>query len=74
MKFINLIFLSVLMLNGCQKQDVEWSSFGNDLTNQRYSRLDQINTENIKFIYEYPLSAIGFIDTLDDLYPNTCKK
>lgn len=25
--------------------------------------------ENIKLIYEYPLSAIGFIETLDDLYP-----
>lgn len=24
---------------------------------------------NIKFIYEYPLSAVGFIETLDDLYP-----
>ena len=24
---------------------------------------------NVKLIYEYPLSAIGFIETLDDLYP-----
>ena len=47
MKFINLIFLSGLLLTGCQKQDVEWSSFGNDLTNQRYSRLNQINKKNI---------------------------
>ena len=62
MKFINLIFLSVLMLNGCQKQDVEWSSFGNDLTNQRYSRLDQINTENIKFINRKKLKVFKFIN------------
>ena len=62
MKFINLIFLSVLMLNGCQKQDVEWSSFGNDLTNQRYSRLDQINTENIgqlKLAWQYRTGIRG---------------
>ena len=32
---------------------------------------EQALLENIKIIYEYPLSAIGFIDTLDDLYPKT---
>jgi len=47
MKFINLILLSLLLLNGCQNQDVEWTSFGNDLSNQRYSKLEQINKENV---------------------------
>lgn len=29
---------------------------------------------NIKYIYEYPLSAIGLIDTLDELYPNNIRQ
>lgn len=28
----------------------------------------------VKIVYEYPLSAIGFIDTLDELYPTNHSK
>ena len=45
--FFLLIFI-LLILTSCSKQNEDWNSYGKDLTNQRYSKLKQINTENIQ--------------------------
>ena len=47
MKNILAIFLSLFFLSACQKQNEDWSSYGKDLTNQRFSKSDQINTKNV---------------------------
>jgi len=43
---ITLYLLS--FLSGCQKVNEDWSSYGKNLENQRYSKLRQINEENVK--------------------------
>tara|TARA_B110000503_G_scaffold4734_1_gene6263 strand:- start:1609 stop:3354 length:1746 start_codon:yes stop_codon:yes gene_type:complete len=43
-----VLFFLLFCLVGCQQSDSDWSSYGQDLTNQRYSRLDQINNTNVK--------------------------
>ena len=48
MKNILVIFLSLFLFSACQNQNEDWSSYGKDLTNQRFSKLDQINTKNVK--------------------------
>jgi len=45
MKYIFFIFL--FLLYACTPNNKDWSSYGNDLFNQRFSDLDQINTTNI---------------------------
>ena len=47
MKKILVIFLSLFFFSACQNQNEDWGSYGKDLTNQRFSRLDQINTKNV---------------------------
>ena len=45
----SLITLSLLtLLSGCQKSDEDWSTYGKNLENQRYSKLSQINEKNVK--------------------------
>jgi len=45
----SLITLCLLsFLSGCQKVNEDWSSYGKNLENQRYSKLRQINEENVK--------------------------
>ena len=48
MKSLLIIFLSLFLLTACQEQNDDWSSYGKDLTNQRFSKLDQINIKNVK--------------------------
>jgi len=48
MKSLLVIFLSLFLLAACQNQNDDWSSYGKDLTNQRFSKLDQINIKNVK--------------------------
>ena len=48
MKILLIIFLSLFLLTACQEQNDDWSSYGKDLTNQRFSKLDQINIKNVK--------------------------
>ena len=45
----NLIYflLIISFLNGCKQKNEGWESYGKDLSNQRYSRLDQINIKNV---------------------------
>lgn len=61
MRIINL-FIFFAFFSGCQNQDIEWTSFGNDLTNQRYARLDQINIDNVgqlKLAWQYRTGIRG---------------
>ena len=45
----SLITLFLLtLLSGCQKSNEDWSTYGKNLENQRYSKLSQINEENVK--------------------------
>jgi len=56
MKLFFVFLFSTFLFIGCQQQNVDWSSYGNDLTNQRFSRLDQINTTNVdqlKLAWQY---------------------
>ena len=56
MKNILFLFFTLFLLSGCQNQDQDWSSYGKDLTNQRFSKLDQINTKNVnnlKLAWQY---------------------
>ncbi|MDA0670927.1 MAG: PQQ-binding-like beta-propeller repeat protein, partial [Proteobacteria bacterium] len=46
MQFIT--FLLCLLIASCSNQNQDWLSYGNDLFNQRFSDLDQINTANIE--------------------------
>ena len=46
MQFIT--FLLCLLMASCSNQNQDWLSYGNDLFNQRFSDLDQINTANIE--------------------------
>ena len=49
MKNLLVILLSLFFLSSCQNQNEDWNSYGKDLTNQRFSKLDQINIENVKW-------------------------
>ena len=53
----SLIFLYLLIfLSGCQERNVDWLSYGNNLENQRYSKLSQINEKNVnnlKLAWQY---------------------
>ncbi len=56
MKNLFLLIFILLILASCSKQNEDWGSYGKDLTNQRYSKLKQINTENIhnlKLAWQY---------------------
>ena len=59
MKNILAIFLSLFFLSACQKQNEDWSSYGKDLTNQRFSKSDQINTKNVNNL---ELAELGTIE------------
>jgi glucose dehydrogenase len=62
MKIIILLITITFLIGGCQKQDVEWATYGNDLNNQRYARLDQINVNNIgqlKLAWQYRTGIRG---------------
>jgi len=62
MKIIILLIAITLLIGGCQKQDVEWATYGNDLNNQRYARVDQINVNNIgqlKLAWQYRTGIRG---------------
>ena len=48
MKSLLVIFLSLFFLASCQNKNDDWSSYGKDFTNQRFSKLDQINIKNVK--------------------------
>ena len=48
MKNLLIILLSLFFLSACQDQNEDWNSYGKDLTNQRFSKLDQINIKNVK--------------------------
>jgi len=43
-----VLFSLIVCLVGCQQPNSGWSSYGQDHTNQRYSRLDQINNKNVQ--------------------------
>tara|TARA_B100000482_G_scaffold192183_1_gene179345 strand:- start:25293 stop:27035 length:1743 start_codon:yes stop_codon:yes gene_type:complete len=47
MKNLLVFFLSLILLSACQNQNEDWGSYGKDLTNQRYSKLNQINIKNV---------------------------
>jgi len=47
LKSLITLFLLTL-LSGCQKSNEDWSTYGKNLENQRYSKLSQINEENVK--------------------------
>ncbi len=42
-----ITILLFLFITSCSNQHQDWLSYGNDLFNQRFSELDQINTSNI---------------------------
>ena len=42
-----ITILLFLLVTSCSNQHQDWLSYGNDLFNQRFSELDQINTSNI---------------------------
>ena len=42
-----ITILLFLFITSCSNQHHDWLSYGNDLFNQRFSELDQINTSNI---------------------------
>ena len=47
----SLITLFLLtLLSGCQQSDEDWPTYGRNLENQRYSKLSQINDENVKYL------------------------
>jgi glucose dehydrogenase len=52
------LLAAVLMMTGCatslntQSSNQDWPSFGRDLTSQRFSPLNQINTSNVKQLKE----------------------
>ena len=51
MKFITLIllvFFLLFFLTSCGQPDQEWNSYGEDLTNQRFSKITQINKTNVE--------------------------
>ena len=50
MKNLLVILLSLFFLSACQNQNEDWNSYGKDLTNQRFSKLDQINIKNVKHL------------------------
>ena len=37
------LFTLIVCLMGCKPSDQDWSSYGKDLTNQRYAGIDEIN-------------------------------
>ena len=49
--FVVLPGVLISLLIGCaappQPQNLDWSIYGNDYANTRYSHLDQVNTENV---------------------------
>ncbi len=49
MKNILVIFLSLFLFSACQNQNEDWPSYGKDLTNQRFSKLDQININGLPY-------------------------
>ena len=46
MKKLLLITSIFLFLSGCSDKNEGWDSYGKDLTNQRFSKLKQINDGN----------------------------
>ncbi|MDH3649672.1 MAG: hypothetical protein OEQ53_08310, partial [Saprospiraceae bacterium] len=47
------LIVCVILLTGCngegsQDDGGQWQMYGRDYTNQRYSPLDQLDTENVK--------------------------
>ena len=51
MKFITLIllvFFLLFFLTSCGQPDQEWNSYGEGLTNQRFSKITQINKTNVE--------------------------
>jgi len=48
MKNLLLIISMFFFLSGCSDKNEDWGSYGKDLTNQRYSRLQQINDKNVQ--------------------------
>ena len=62
MKLFFIFFFFAFLFIGCQQQNADWSSYGNDLTNQRFSRLDQINSTNVdqlKLAWQYRTGIRG---------------
>ena len=41
------LFTLIVCLMGCKPSDQDWSSYGKDLTNQRYAVIDEINDKNV---------------------------
>ena len=41
------LFTLIFCLMGCKPSDQDWSSYGKDLTNQRYAVIDEINDKNV---------------------------
>ena len=52
MKNLLLIVFMFFSLSGCSDKNEDWSSYGKDLTNQRYSKLQQINEKNVQNLSE----------------------
>jgi glucose dehydrogenase len=52
MKNLLLIVSMFFSLSGCSDKNEDWSSYGKDLTNQRYSKLQQINEKNVQNLSE----------------------
>jgi len=40
-------FIAIFFIN-CSQPDQDWSTYGKDLSNQRFSRITQINTSNVE--------------------------
>ena len=52
MKNLLLITSIFLFLSGCSDKNEGWDSYGKDLTNQRFSKLNQINDGNVPNLVE----------------------
>ncbi|NQW34873.1 MAG: PQQ-binding-like beta-propeller repeat protein, partial [Methylophilales bacterium] len=55
-KSFALLLSLLVLITGCEQKNVDWSSYGNNLENQRYSKLNQINQHNVnnlKLAWQY---------------------
>lgn len=76
MKKLHAISLTLVFmltgLSGCQNQQagdhntLDWASYGNDLTSQRFSQASQINTDNVKNLdlaWQHNSGVVGSFQT-----------
>ena len=65
--FLEPVSLMISCASPPEPQSLNWSMYGNDYANTRYSRLDQVNAENVanlKVVWEFDLNNAAVITDL----------